>query len=240
MILNGDSAWFVPPTSRYGLSKVSSRELTNSNFTFLCQVKVDWSKMIEGSHTQEAAIMIKNGKHLGITVMKTGENFRVAKGAVWVESNILEEKGIREIIIPLNDAINTPDISDEYLNLVFSYDIINKKLQLIVNNRKKIIDVPNELIDYTPSWLWIGCANPLESETNYHQHYFFGEYKLVGIYQKYLTDDEIIDAFAKIINPEHKPVAYYNFKETTPYKVLDITLNGNNLNKYDKKWMDAS
>ena len=79
MILNGDSAWFVPPTSRYGLSKVSSRELTNSSFTFLCQVKVDWSKMTENTNTQEAAIMIKNGKHLGISVAKTGNNFRIVK-----------------------------------------------------------------------------------------------------------------------------------------------------------------
>ena len=240
MILNGDSAWFVPPTSRYGLSKVSSRELTNSSFTFLCQVKVDWSKMTENTNTQEAAIMIKNGKHLGISVAKTGNNFRIVKGTVWVETDTPEEKGICEIVIPLNDVANTDDISGEYINLVFSYDIINQKLQLVVNDRKKIIDVPNKLLDYIPAWLWIGCANPLDGETNHHKHYFFGEYKLVGIYQKYLTDDEIIDAFAKIINPEHKPVAYYDFKETTPYKVLDITLNGNNLNKYDKKWMDAS
>jgi hypothetical protein len=239
MIINGDSVWFVPPTSRYGLSKVSSRHLTNNDFTFLCQIKVDWSKMIENSNTQEAAVMIKNGKHLGISVAKTGDNFRIVKGAVWVETETPEEKGIHQIIIPLNDVMNSPDISHEYINLVFSYDIINKKLQLIVNDRKKIIDVPNELIDYTSSWLWIACANPLESSSIEHRHHFFGEYKLIGIYQKYLSDNEIKDAFDKIITPEHKAIAYYDFKETTPYKILDITQNGNNLNKYDKEWMDS-
>jgi hypothetical protein len=240
MIINGDSVWFVPPTSRYGLSKVSSRHLTNSDFTFLCQIKVDWSKLKENSNTQEAAVMIKNGKHLGISVAKTGDNFRIVKGAVWVETETPEEKGICQIVIPLNDVINTPDISEEYINLVFSYDIINQKLQLIVNDRKKIIDVPNKLIDYNSSWLWIGCANPLENSSIEHRHHFFGEYKLIGVYQKYLTDYEIKDAFAKIIIPEHKPIAYYDFNETTPYKILDITNNGNNLNKYDKEWMDSN
>jgi hypothetical protein len=196
--------------------------------------------MKENSNTQESGVMIKNGKHLGISVAKTGNNFRIVKGAVWVETDTSEESGICEIIIPLNDVINTPDISDEYLNLVFSYDIINQKLQLIVNNRKKIIDVPNKLIDYTSSWLWIGCANPLESLPMEYRNYFFGEYKLIGIYQKCLTDYEIKDAFDKIIIPEHKPVAYYDFKEVTPYKILDITNNGNNLQKYDKEWMDVN
>jgi len=239
MIINGDSVWFVPPTSIYGLSKVSSRHLTNNDFTFLCQIKVDWGKMIENSDTQEAAIMIKNGKHLGMTVMKTGDNFRVLKGAVWLQNDNNDEKSICEIIIPLNDTRNSYNISDGYINCVFSYDIINNKLRLIANDFEKIIDVPSELIDYTASWLWIGCANPLESATNQHRHHFFGEYTKIGIYQKYLSNDEIKEAFDNIINPEHKAVAYYDFKETTPYKILDITNNGNNLNKYDKQWMDS-
>jgi len=240
MIINGDSVWFVPPTSRYGLSRISPKHLTNSDFTFLCQIKVDWSKMIENSDTQEAAIMIKNGKHLGMSLMKTGDNFRVIKGAVWVETNTTEEKGLYEIIIPLNDTNQSYNISDDYINCVFSYDITNKKLRLIANDFNKIIDIPEKLIDYTLSWLWIGCANPLESVTNHHRHHFFGECTKIGIYQKYLTNDEIKDAFTNVINPEHKAIAYYDFKETTPYKILDITNNGNNLHKYDKEWMETN
>jgi hypothetical protein len=62
----------------------------------------------------------------------------------------------------------------------------------------------------------------------------------MGVYQKYLTNIEIAKAFARIIEPEHKPIAYYDFIESTPYKVLDITNNGNNLNKYDKTWMESN
>ena len=63
MILNGNDVWFIPPTSRYALSKVSCKEVTTADFTFLCRVRVDWDKMKENSVTEESAVMIKNGKH---------------------------------------------------------------------------------------------------------------------------------------------------------------------------------
>ena len=260
MILNGNDVWFIPPTSRYALSKVSCKEVTSADFTFLCRVRVDWDKMKENSVTEESAVMIKNGKHLGISVLKTGDDFRVAKATVWTgnikpstipdrqiqqwihgspdETN--NEDEIHQILIPLNDIENSADISNGDLDFVFSYSVSEKKLRFIVNGIQKIMDVPNSLIDYNSAWLWIGCANPLDNCPLEHRHFFSGEFKLMGVYQKYLTNIEIAKAFARIIEPEQKPIAYYDFIESTPYKVLDITNNGNNLNKYDKTWMESN
>jgi hypothetical protein len=238
MIFTGDIAWFVPPTSRYGLSRVSSKELTNSDFTFMCKIKVDWNKMTENTMTQEAGIMIKNGKHLGISIAKTGDNFRIIKGEAWTKTDNPEVDEINQIILPVNDFKNSRDISEEELNITFSCDIINKKLRLIVNNIVNIIDLKGDLIDYVASWLWIGCSNPLDSCPREHQHFFTGDIKFIAVAQKYLSTDEITLVYNKMDKPEHKIIGTYDFIESTPYKVLDTSDNGNNLIKYDKTWMD--
>jgi hypothetical protein len=151
MILNGNDVWFIPPTSRYALSKVSCKEVTTADFTFLCRVRVDWDKMKENSVTEESAVMIKNGKHLGISVLKTGDDFRVAKATVWTgnikpstipdrqiqqwihgspdETN--NEDEIHQILIPLNDIENSADISNGDLDFIFSYSVSEKKLRFI-------------------------------------------------------------------------------------------------------------
>jgi hypothetical protein len=240
MIIEGNSAWYVSPSNRYGLSKVTSNNITNSDFTFLCRIKIDWEKMVENTYTQHSSIMIKSGKNLGIGVSKTGNNYRVIKALAWttVLPDDINTKGVHEIHIPLNNDTTLPDISEGDIDCVFSYSVMTKTLRLNVNGIEKVLHVENPLIDYSASWLWVGCANPLENIPLEHSHYFFGEFKLMGIYQKYLTNEEIQRAFNKQLNSEHSVIAYYDFEESTPYKIMDVSSNGNHLNKYDKRWMD--
>ena len=54
---------------------------------------------------------------------------------------------------------------------------------------KKHIKVSSP-IDYSGSWLWVG-ANALNSCDEEHKHYYRGEISFVGVYGRYLSDDEI-------------------------------------------------
>jgi len=250
MIFNGAEAWFIPPTSRYGLSRVSSKELTNKDFTFLATVKINWDAMDVNDITHEAGILIKNGKHLGISACKTGDNYRVLKAQIWTYLEKKIEKSEKSFLVPkpeeifitLNQFNN--DISEDYLNIAFAFDSKNKKFTLSAKSVfsdviEKEHSFENELIDYTNSWLWVGCSNPLDSCPEDHRQYFNGEINYVGIFQKFLLIDEITDIFKNNWSKENEPICVYDFERNTPYKVLDITLNGNNLIKYDKAWMDS-
>lgn len=236
MIFNGSDAWFIPPTSRYGLSRVNSKDLHLADFTFLARIKVDWDYMVPESITQEGGIMIKNGKHLGLSVVKTGDNYRVLKGICWTEDSNQNIKP-EQILIPLNSEEN---ISDDYIDVAFSVNILKKEFKVTANNFEKTGEFTQELTDYSSSWLWIGVANPLDSCPEEHRLYFKGDISFCAVFQKYMDLKDIKKAFVGQWDKSDRPVAVYNFTKFTPYKVLDITKNGNNLINYDKKWMDEN
>ena len=244
MILNGSDAWFVPPTSRYGLSRVNSKDLHLADFTFLARVKVDWDFLVPESKTQEGGIMIKNGKHLGLYVAKTGNDYRILKGMCWTEKRndtLISEPSIdinsEQILIPLNSDEN---ISDDYMDISISFNVMKKEFKVTANNFEITKEYSNDLIDYSSSWLWVGVANPLESCPEEHRHYFKGDISFCAVFQKYMDSKDIKRVFEGNWDKSDRPVAVYDFNKFTPYKVLDITKNGNNLINYDKKWMDEN
>ena len=245
MIFTGNDAWFIPPTSRYGLSRVSSQDLHLTDFTFCARIKIDWDFLIPETNTQEAGIMIKNGKHLGLSIAKTGDNYRILKGMCWTEESKPIEGSSKpfvlsnseQILIPLNAGL---DISEDYIDISLSFNIQDKKFKLTANNFEKTQTYTGDLWDYTASWLWIGVANPLDSCPDEHKHYFKGDIPFCGVFQKYMDMEDIKRIFDGNWEKTDKPISIYNFKNTTPYKSLDITKNGNNLIKYDKRWMDEN
>lgn len=236
MIFSGRDAWFVPPTSKYGLSKVDSKNLHLNDFTFLARIKVDWDFLQYGTDTDEAGIMVKNGKHLGITIAKTEDGHRILKAMCWTKSSIPDaEAECEQIFIPL-DAYEK--MCEDYMNIAFSINLTTKKFKIIVNDIEEIQEFNNELIDYTSSWAWIGCSNPLDTCPVGHRQYFKGEIHLCGVFQKYMELSDVKRIFNGGWAPSDKPITLCDFNRTTPYKALDITKNGNNLIKYDKTWMD--
>lgn len=245
MIFNGTDAWFVPPTSRYGLSKVSSKDLHLNDFTFCARIKVDWDFLVPESKTQEAGIMVKNGKHLGLSVAKSGDNYRMLKGMCWTEESKKIEGSDKpfivtkpeEIFIPLNAQT---DISEDYIDMAISFNLTEKKFKVVANDFEKTQTYDNDLVDYTASWLWIGVCNPLDSCPEDHRQYFKGDIAFSAVFQKYMEYDDIKRIFDGGWSKNDKPIAVYDFKDVTSYKALDITKNGNNLIKYDKTWMDEN
>ena len=63
--LNGRDCYFVIPESKYGLSDVVPKYVTENDFTFAVRCKNRWDKMREGTYSQEGGLVIKNGTDIG-------------------------------------------------------------------------------------------------------------------------------------------------------------------------------
>jgi hypothetical protein len=236
VLFNGSDGWFCPPRNKYGLSTKEIKDVTLDNFSFLARVKVDWSALDNNQPHREGGIIIKNGQHTGISAIKPDDEQCFIKGTVWTELN--GERIATDILLRVNWGPN--DLTKE-LDIGFTYDKQNKKLSLYCSGQWDTNTFEGEIIDYSNSWLWVGVCNPLESCPPEFRHYFYGNMSYVGIYQSCLTKDEIKNTFSdlKNVNYDLSPVCVFNFEKQTPYKVLDITKNGNNIIKFDKTWMDS-
>lgn len=236
---NGGDAWFCPPQNKYGLSKQPIKDITNDDFSFLARVKVDWNSMVGGSPTREGGIIIKNGLHTGLSVIKSDDLQCFIKGAVWTEDSSFENgKQDYEILLKINWGPN--DLEKE-LDVAFSYSKDKKILSLYCNGQWETKQYEGTIIDYSNSWLWVGVCNPLDSCPPEFRQYFMGNMSYVGIFQKHLEKLDIKNIFEDISNPytEYNPTCIFNFDKYTDYKVLDVSGNGNNIIKFDNAWMDS-
>jgi len=124
---------------------------------------------------------------------------------------------------------------EEYIN-----NLAKKLFKVSANDFEISQEFIYDLADYSSSWLWVGVANPLDSCPEEHRHYFKGDISFCGVFQTYMDSKDIKRVFDGKWEKSDRPVAVYNFEKLTPYKVLDITKNGNNLINYDKRWMDEN
>jgi len=236
---NGKRAWFVTPENKYGLSKYPLRNITNSNFTFLVKTRVNWDVMDTNvEFGKECGILVKNGKHLGLSAVKSydGEH-AYAKGTIWT---VMDDGSIKnwDVLFKLN--WEESDWDKEY-NLAFSVNLEKKYFFVYGDGKISRIDYEGELVDYTTSWLWFGASNPLDSCPDEFKNFFYGDIINAGIYSSALTIDEIDKIYSDLENnfDLYNPVCFFDFRKRTPYKILDISNTGNNLIKFDTRWMDS-
>jgi hypothetical protein len=232
---NGKRAWFVTPENKYGLSKYPLRNITNSSFTFLVKTKIYWDAMENG---KECGIVIKNGKHLGLSALKSEDAEHLyAKGTIWT---IMGDGSIKnwDILFKLNWEDSDKD--KEY-NLAFSVNLKLKKFFVYCDGKTSEMEFEGDLVDYTTSWLWVGASNPLDSCPDEFKNFFYGEIVNAAIYSTPLISYEIDKIYSDLETnfTTYNPVCFFNFRNRTPYKILDITHTGNNLIKFDTRWMDS-
>ena len=92
--------------------------------------------------------------------------------------------------------------------------------------------------------MWVGAANAFNSCDDAHKHYYRGEISFVGVYGRYLSDDEIRKVYDNSQSVWHQKqlqdentVLFSNLQTTTPYKIYDDSDNGNHLILYDEAWL---
>ena len=233
---DGNTAWFVAPTNRYGSSRVSVQDITTKNFSFLARVSVDWDKMIPGTNTQQGGVIMKNGRHSGISVSKHPGGWKFISATIWVENPIEGESSQRVFDIHLNTETMT---NTDIFEIGMTVDIETKIISLYCNDTLHSVTYEGEIIDYSNSWLWVGCGNILDSCAPEFKTLFHGEISYAGIYSKALKKKEIDEIFNDTTNTisKYQPVCAFDFDLKTPYKSFDITDNGNHLVKFDEQWM---
>jgi hypothetical protein len=232
---NGDIAWFCPAKNKYNLSLKSVDEITNNDFSFISKVKVDWKGLDKNQPFREGGIVNKNGQHVGLSVFKFENGDCFVKGCIWT-NNGTADNILNEIVVKIND--DGFDINSE-INLALSYSKKDNKIRLIFNNQihEKVLE--GNVIDYSNTWLWVGACNAFKSCDIEYRNYFHGDILFVSIYESYLESQTILDIFDNdhIVYHDYNPVCVFDFKNQTPFKVLDKSMNGNNLVKFDDEWM---
>lgn len=237
--LNGNNAYFIPPKNRYGLSTNETYDLMEHDFSILVDVKIDWDKMTADSPTQEGGIVAKNGRHCGINALKYTDGTYI-KAQWWVNS---DSGGIEYKDLWFEVEGNT-----KFMNISMLHDSKTKTMTLTIDEVSMDRIYEGEIIDYRDSWIWVGANNSLDSCAVEHRGFLFGTINHVSIFDSVVSDDDAQSIFNmksnEIIEPssELKTAASFTFKEEdmTPYKVFDISLNGNHMILFDNKWMAAN
>ena len=233
---NGDSCYFVVPESKYGLSEIVPKYVTNKNFTFCVQCKPDWDNMVEGEISAEGGLVMKNGQHMGISCF-VNSGMRFFRATLWVQ----DRKGFITCIekqLPV-----TEESKDKEYFITFRHDIRKKKIVIGNYNYFEELEYPAASpIDYSNSWLWVGAANAFKTCVIEHRQYFRGSISYVSVHSEYLSDLDIkkiygnttsISELKKLQN--ENTVLFSDLKIRTPYKVFDNSDNGNHLIVYDEK-----
>tara|TARA_B110000858_G_scaffold187977_1_gene232962 strand:+ start:2925 stop:3656 length:732 start_codon:yes stop_codon:yes gene_type:complete len=234
--LTGDNAYFIPPKNRYGLSKKETFDLTEKDFTITVKVKVDWDSMILGTATHEGGIVAKNGRHCGLSAIKTGENQCYIKAQFWTWSS-------REVGVEFHDTWIDVKQKKDWMTIAMVHDKSKKIVTCYVDGQESKISYSGEIIDYRDSWIWVGCNNSLDSCSPEHRGFLYGSIAHISIFESALSKSDIEKTYGvketDEINFDLKPCGVYTFNPiwTTPYKVMDITNNGNSMILFDKKWM---
>jgi len=236
----GNSAWFVTPDNKYGLSKFPMKNITEDDFTFLATIKVDWNKMNPNDNTREGGVIIKNGLHMGLSVMKPDNDHIYVKGTIWTIDASLGTNGMRnyDILVKINWDGNDHD--KEY-KVGFSFKRNEKEFSVYCNGTWLTEKFEGSLIDYSNAWLWLGVSSPLDSCPEKFRQFFYGEMFYAAVFSKFLDRNEIDEVYTDPLNVSKrlKPTCIFDFKRQTPYKILDISENGNNLVRFDNEWMDS-
>ncbi len=237
--LKGDNAYFIVPTqNRYGLSTNQTYDLTERDFSILVEVKVDWDKMVADTPTNEGGIISKNGQHCGLNAIKLSDGHTYIKATWW----ITPDQGGPAVYKDLWFDVKS---NSKYLKVAMTHHKETKTMTLWVDGGSFNTTYPGEIIDYRDSWMWIGANNSLDNCAEEHRGFFFGEINHVSLHDIPLDDDQIRKAFdiestEDLDNDDFQTAAAFSFKEKymTPYKVFDISSNGNHMILFDKKWMD--
>lgn len=237
---NGDSCYFVVPESKYGLSEIVPKYVTNKNFTFCVQCNPDWDNMVEGEISAEGGLVMKNGQHMGISCF-VNSGMRFFRATLWVQ----DRKGFITCIekqLPV-----TEESKDKEYFITFRHDIRKKKIVIGNYNYFEELEYPAASpIDYSNSWLWVGAANAFKTCAIEHRQYFRGSISYVSVHSEYLSDLDIkkiygnttsISELKKLQN--ENTVLFSDLKIRTPYKVFDNSDNGNHLIVYDEKWLES-
>ena len=237
MKINLKDSHFVTSRHKYGLSTYPVWDIMEHNITFCIRINPDWDKLTE---SEDVGLIIRNGKHAGIQIShENGKGF--VKGLMWVKRDNTDTVEPIMLIHGLG-----PIIEDKAFDIMWQHSIDNKEMSLSVAEPgwtrpfTETLSYEGNIMDYSDSWLWVGCNNAQENCPKVDRGYYSGELDRVGIFGSSLTEKDFVLYFNKDTNLENLPfenqIVVCDFKKHTLYKYFDLTGNGNNIIVYQPEW----
>jgi hypothetical protein len=217
-------------------------DVITTDFTLMMRFTPDKDYYLEGIKKEPfftQGLFSKNGKHIGLF-------FTAGKDEI---NNILLKVSFewwKKTDNPDVDEVKSIDFYPSIEEVEKGLDVVvikNKNsIELIVNGKTKTAEM-KDVIDYSYSYTWVGCANRLSPE---YQHIFEGEINLLHLQEKVLDSDNInlffndYNKFVKEVSQNMNNTIMFtsNFEEVSPYKVKDHSYNNNHLIKFSKQWLN--
>ena len=215
-----------------------SKDFFTKDCTALVRFTPDWDTMesrYDESNRYVGCVVGKNGHHMGIMVeahtTAEGHKYRSVSFEYWV--NLLEGMDIKQIQF---------SIPEENWNDSIEFILKRRENNFIAeyNGEIKQGDCTN-LADYSFSMVWIGAANRIVED---HNHIFLGDIDILHLQETYLDDEYcklFFSNFSKFLpiarDSENIPIYTGDFKDTTPYRIKDLSGNGNHPIIFRKEWM---
>jgi len=242
MKFDGNLSYLFNTGNNNGLIKNVISPVYDKSCTVLCRYTPDLEGMMNAMPDigfLSTGILCKNGQHIGI-FFKQIKNYEGQDPWLYRFSFEFWQKNFTEqTILDIDIDYNTIegrtfDISFTQTHDTFTFTVDGETVSTKYDKSK--------LIDYSNSYLWIGCANRLAPDW---KHELIGEIHKMYIdlditlpySQKLFFDD--YEAFNNKIlnNKSSKAVFLSNFKKYTYYKIHDDSGNGNHPIKYDEEWI---
>jgi hypothetical protein len=266
--LDGTHGWVISYTNKHNISGKIVESINTGDWTFCTSVKPEWNpdklSLNIDDKGYRGGIVVRNGRHSGLFNVlwpaETGNEWlKFIKGEIWYDTSdsslgVYTPKGGVKIAL-LEKRI----FGDGWIDIIISYD--REKSMMIFSIREEgqvwdtqILQIDGEIIDYSGSHVWIGCANGFESCPE--PQFYNGHIRCLGVFNSVLSEQDR-DKFYKEYHDfkgipkyfrsnAHKrqvynfekmnPLAFTNFKTTTPYKSFDFSGNGNHPIIYKREW----
>tara|TARA_B100000959_G_scaffold266385_1_gene308768 strand:+ start:2165 stop:2974 length:810 start_codon:yes stop_codon:yes gene_type:complete len=257
--LDGTHGWVISYTNKHNISGKVVESINTGDWTFCTSVKPEWNPdkltLNIDDKGYRGGILVRNGRHSGLFNVlwptETGDGWlKFIKGEIWYDT----PKGGVKIAL-----LEKRVFGDGWIDIIISYN--REKSMMIFSMREEgqvwdtqVSKLDGEIIDYTGSHVWIGCANAFESCPE--PQFYSGHIRCLGVFNSVLSEKDR-DKFYKEYHDfkgipkyfrsnAHKrqvynfekmnPLAFTNFKTTTPYKAFDFSGNGNHPIIYKREW----
>jgi len=243
MVTNKDNTYLFLKGNKNKLVFNPPEDVFTKDFTLAIEFKPDiehYTKMMKETSFYTQGLVCKNGKHIGLFFTagtdEIGNILLKVSFEWWKKTDNPEVDEVKAIdFFPPSDSAEN------------GYKVIIRKkrneIELVVNGKSKVAPIEN-VIDYSYSYTWVGCANRLDAD---YQHIFYGDISKMHLQEGLLDNNSCnllfndYQEFVKVhaLNRDKQVIFTSDFSQVTPYKVKDHSYNNNHIIKFSKAWLNT-
>ena len=243
LITNKDNIYMVIPNPPYEIAE-SIGDFMEKDFTIFIKAKLDIDSLVPNN---EMYFFARNGQHCGLCAFIDHNNTLYIQCTYWFK----DKNGVEQYLKIRHEL--TDEFKNEFNNYFITCNHTTRIIEFYVNE-KLIGEIDynhTEKIEYTNSFVWLGCANMMtDDEYNVVAEIEFdmiiglnkclsiddindliSNYKQKYLYRKFDYSLPVLNSITP--NLEHFKL-FCDFEEKNLYKVWNLVNNGNFLQKYIK------